>query len=334
MKALARPNFLADDASAAAPPPAPSRQPPVVPEQSIGAPPEATVSKSPARRGCSPVACAMQSCRHDITQLPGRQAHHDGSPGRKLTVLTLWQRCAVDLIRSTLWECSDIANPDSCVPSVPLNQNLIGRGDRMNFRKNKLCASVRLALGALVIGSLSTAAFAQEASADQAKSKTLETVTVTGLTDSPRRRRDGQPGRHHRPRRYPGDRQADVGRPGAAVAGDDGRQLQSAGQQQRRHRQLQHQSARPGIEAHADPAQRPAPAEQGPERHSRRRHRAHRSTAHRCVGNLRLGRHRRRRELHPAQELPGRHVHRECRPVRSQRRRTERLHLHLWPDVR
>jgi outer membrane receptor protein involved in Fe transport len=50
----------------------------------------------------------------------------------------------------------------------------------MDFRKNKLCASVRLALGALVIGSLSTAAFAQEASADQAKSKTLETVTVTG----------------------------------------------------------------------------------------------------------------------------------------------------------
>ncbi|MGO4505215.1 MULTISPECIES: TonB-dependent receptor domain-containing protein [unclassified Dyella] len=50
----------------------------------------------------------------------------------------------------------------------------------MNFRKNKLCASVRLALGALVIGSCGTAAFAQDASADHAKSKTLETVTVTG----------------------------------------------------------------------------------------------------------------------------------------------------------
>jgi outer membrane receptor protein involved in Fe transport len=50
----------------------------------------------------------------------------------------------------------------------------------MDFRNNKLCVSVRLALGALVIGGLSTAAFAQEAGTDQAKSKTLETVTVTG----------------------------------------------------------------------------------------------------------------------------------------------------------
>jgi outer membrane receptor protein involved in Fe transport len=50
----------------------------------------------------------------------------------------------------------------------------------MNFRKNQLCASVRLALGALVIGSCGTAAFAQDAGANQAKSKTLETVTVTG----------------------------------------------------------------------------------------------------------------------------------------------------------
>jgi len=50
----------------------------------------------------------------------------------------------------------------------------------MNFGKNKLSASVRLALGMLVIGTYGTAAFAQDAPADQAKSKTLETVTVTG----------------------------------------------------------------------------------------------------------------------------------------------------------
>jgi outer membrane receptor protein involved in Fe transport len=50
----------------------------------------------------------------------------------------------------------------------------------MNFRKNKLCASVRLALGALVLSSFGTVAFAQDAGADHAKSKTLETVTVTG----------------------------------------------------------------------------------------------------------------------------------------------------------
>jgi len=50
----------------------------------------------------------------------------------------------------------------------------------MNFGKNTLCASVRLALGMLAMGTYGTAAFAQDAQADQSKSKTLETVTVTG----------------------------------------------------------------------------------------------------------------------------------------------------------
>ncbi len=52
----------------------------------------------------------------------------------------------------------------------------------MKLGENKLCASVRLALslGMLAAGTCGTAAFAQEASSDQAKSKTLETVTVTG----------------------------------------------------------------------------------------------------------------------------------------------------------
>ncbi len=52
----------------------------------------------------------------------------------------------------------------------------------MKLGENKLCASVRLALslGMLAAGTCGTAAFAQEASSDQAKSKTLEPVTVTG----------------------------------------------------------------------------------------------------------------------------------------------------------
>ncbi|MET3652884.1 TonB-dependent receptor domain-containing protein [Dyella japonica] len=59
----------------------------------------------------------------------------------------------------------------------------------MKFGENKLCTSVRLALslGMLAASTYGTAAFAQDAqsttpapAADQAKSKTLETVTVTG----------------------------------------------------------------------------------------------------------------------------------------------------------
>ena len=59
----------------------------------------------------------------------------------------------------------------------------------MKFGENKLCTSVRLALslGVLAASTYGTAAFAQDAqsttpapAADQAKSKTLETVTVTG----------------------------------------------------------------------------------------------------------------------------------------------------------
>ncbi|QNK02838.1 TonB-dependent receptor domain-containing protein [Dyella telluris] len=59
----------------------------------------------------------------------------------------------------------------------------------MKFGENKLCTSVRLALslGMLTASAYGTAAFAQDAqsstpapAADQAKSKTLETVTVTG----------------------------------------------------------------------------------------------------------------------------------------------------------
>jgi len=59
----------------------------------------------------------------------------------------------------------------------------------MKFGENKLCTSVRLALslGMLAAGTYGTAAFAQDApstsaapTADQSKSKTLETVTVTG----------------------------------------------------------------------------------------------------------------------------------------------------------
>jgi outer membrane receptor protein involved in Fe transport len=59
----------------------------------------------------------------------------------------------------------------------------------MKFGENKLCTSVRLALslGMLAASAYGTAAFAQDAqsttpapAADQAKSKTLETVTVTG----------------------------------------------------------------------------------------------------------------------------------------------------------
>ncbi len=52
----------------------------------------------------------------------------------------------------------------------------------MRLGENKLCASVRLALslGVLAASTYGTAAFAQDGSTDQAKSKTLETVTVTG----------------------------------------------------------------------------------------------------------------------------------------------------------
>ena len=59
----------------------------------------------------------------------------------------------------------------------------------MKFGENKLCTSVRLALslGMLTASAYGTAAFAQDAqtttpapAADQSKSKTLETVTVTG----------------------------------------------------------------------------------------------------------------------------------------------------------
>ena len=60
----------------------------------------------------------------------------------------------------------------------------------MKFGENKLCTSVRLALslGMLTASAYGTAAFAQDAqsntpppaAADQTKSKTLETVTVTG----------------------------------------------------------------------------------------------------------------------------------------------------------
>ena len=75
----------------------------------------------------------------------------------------------------------------------------------MKFGENKLCASVRLALslGMLAAGTCGTAAFAQDAQTGQAKSKTLETVTVTG---SLIRRRDVQPGGHHRSRPDPGHR--------------------------------------------------------------------------------------------------------------------------------
>src|SRR6516164_3648240 len=58
----------------------------------------------------------------------------------------------------------------------------------MKFGENKLCTSVRLALslGVLAASAYGTTAFAQDAQQsttpppDQAKSKTLETVTVTG----------------------------------------------------------------------------------------------------------------------------------------------------------
>ena len=52
----------------------------------------------------------------------------------------------------------------------------------MRLGENKLCTSVRLALslGVLAASTYGTAAFAQDASPEQTKSKTLETVTVTG----------------------------------------------------------------------------------------------------------------------------------------------------------
>ena len=129
----------------------------------------------------------------------------------------------------------------------------------MNFGKNKLSASVRLAPGMLVIGTYGTAAFAQDALADQAKSKTLETVTVTG---SLIRRVDVETASPV----VTIDRAA-IQATGKQTLGDLIQQL-PAMTGGNLNPQVNNSGGTGGFQAHTHSDQRPAPAEQGPERHS------------------------------------------------------------------
>ena len=93
----------------------------------------------------------------------------------------------------------------------------------------------------------------------------------------------------------------------------------------RRHGCLVDRPARPRLAAHAGADQRPSLSLRRSERDSGEHGRAHRSPDRRCLVGVRLGCGRGRRQLHPAQRLPGRRVLGELRHLRQGRRRAARV---------
>ena len=146
-----------------------------------------------------------------------------------------------------------------------------------------------------------------------------------GFEHPPRRYRNVQPGHHHRSRRDPEDRQADAGRSGPAAAGGHrpatsirrSTTAAARGSSSIGLRGLGSPRTLVLINGHRYLSRR---SELDPGQHDR----AHRSPDRRCVFGVRLGCGRGRRQLHPAQRLPGRRVLAELRHLGQGRRRDAR----------